>query len=671
MSDVILPAHDALVAENALLRRRLERERAARREAEEIAERGLRALYEHQRQLAFLEQIATAANQTRSVADTLRFVVQQTCAFTGWPVGHVLLTEDRGGGQRLRSAFIWHASDAASVAAFRAASEAAVFDPGSGLPGRVQQRGTPVWLADIATAPWFFRGSSALACGLRAAFGFPVLAGADVAAVLEFYTTSVVPEDATLLGLMAQVGTQLGRVIERDRTQDHFHRASHDDLTGLPNRAQFLHRLDHAITRSRHDAAAQFAVLFIDLDQFKLVNDSLGHAAGDALLIQVAGRLGAALRSPSIVPLGVTALARLGGDEFTVLLTRIATPDDAVGAAEVIQERLRRPFVIDGQEVVTTASIGITTSSNGYGHAVDVLRDADLAMYRAKSCGKARSAQYHRAMYLDAQHRLALESDLRRALRLDQFVLHYQPIVSLASGATVGFEALVRWQKAANTLVYPNDFIRVAEETGLIIALGMWVLREACRTAHAWHSAPGARGEKVGISVNLSARQFAQPDLVEQITRILRETGIDPTTLRLEITETTTMEDAERASRVLAELRALGLRISLDDFGTGFSSLSYLHRFPLDLLKIDRSFVSRMDRSGEALQIIQTIMSLARSLGMEVIAEGVETAGQVARLRALGCDYCQGYFFSRPLSAEIAGSRLKLPHHSPPAELVD
>jgi predicted signal transduction protein with EAL and GGDEF domain len=656
--------------ELARLRRRLDRERNARLEAETVAEKGLRDLYQREQQLQLLEQIATAANQPISVRDVLQFALTQIGRFTGWPVGHAYLCEEAEGDTHLRSLAIWHAADPKRIEAFRKATEAADFLPGLGLPGRVQQTGEPAWLVDVACDDNFPRNRTAQSCGLKAACGFPVLVGREVVAVLEFYAETVLEPDETLLHLMAQIGTQLGRVIERKRAEDRLvHDASHDPLTGLPNRALFRDRLEQAFAHARRGGTS-FAVLFIDLDRFKVVNDSLGHQAGDSLIVEVARRLQQSLRREDLVSRPASrgpesggmesgsTLARLGGDEFTVLLTDIRDPSDAIRVGERLQEALRLPFALDGHEVYATASVGIAVSVSDYGSAEELLRDADLAMYRAKALGKARCELYDRTMHEAAMQRLTLETDLRRALQNNEFVVHYQPIVALDSREIAGFEALVRWEKPGCGLVPPGEFIQVAEDTGLIIFIGLWVLREACLTTKRWHR-EFPREKPLTISINVSARQFAQPELVAQIDQILRETGIDPRTVRLEITESVTMGDAQRAVGVLSELKALGIQLSIDDFGTGYSSLSYLQRFPLDVLKIDRSFVSEMGQSPESLQIISLIMNLARSLGMDVVAEGTEAEAQVSHLTQLGCDFGQGYLFSKPVGAAAIAKLLR------------
>jgi diguanylate cyclase (GGDEF)-like protein len=441
--------------------------------------------------------------------------------------------------------------------------------------------------------------------------------------------------------------------------------ALHDPLTSLPNRTFLAGRLDQALARQKELGTSACAVLFIDLDGFKVVNDSLGHRAGDDLLVQVANRFRALLyrkggeASETGNEPSRNVLARLGGDEFTVLMSCVQGAEDALNVAARILDALVAPFAIAGENVYISASIGIATSCGGYDSAADILRDADLAMYRAKALGKGRAEVYDASMHALATTRLHLENDLRRALRDQEFVLHYQPIVALPTEEIVGFEALVRWQSPARGLVYPGDFIPVAEETGIIVPLGLWVLREACMTKRAWNEQFG-RTRKLGMSVNISPRQFAQRDLVTDIERILTETGVDPAMIKLEITESGTMGDPERAIRVLSQLKSLGVQLSIDDFGTGYSSLSYLHKFPIDVLKIDRSFVSGMVDNRDSQQVVKTIMALAKGMEMQVVAEGIERPEQALRLNEMGCDFGQGYLFSKPLPAADIVALLKL-----------
>jgi diguanylate cyclase (GGDEF)-like protein/PAS domain S-box-containing protein len=442
-------------------------------------------------------------------------------------------------------------------------------------------------------------------------------------------------------------------VTELKRSEERLiHNAFHDALTDLPNRALFMDRLEHAVDRSRRRKSYAFAVLFLDLDRFKVINDSLGHRAGDQLLVGIARRLEACLRPGDTV-------ARLGGDEFTILLEDVGDASDATRIAERVQNVVKLPLTLNGQEVYTSGSIGIAHSSTGYQAAEDLLRDADLAMYRAKSLGRARTEVFDRAMHERAVGQLRLETDLRHAVDRGELALVYQPIVCLTSRAVRGFEALVRWRHPERGLVMPELFIPAAEESGLIVAVGEWVLHEACRQARRWHEQLGER--RPGISVNLSSRQFLQPDLPAQVAEALRRTGLDPRYLHLEITESTVMENGEVVVAMMRELRELGVHLCLDDFGTGYSSLSYLHDFPIDTLKIDRSFVGRMGSSGENVEIIRTIVSLGHNLDKRVIAEGVETVEQVAQLRALGCEYGQGHFFAVPLDGETALGLLDAP----------
>ena len=440
---------------------------------------------------------------------------------------------------------------------------------------------------------------------------------------------------------------QIQDITDRKRAEEQLlHDAFHDALTGLPNRALFMDHVKMAIQRSRRAGGRLFAALFLDLDRFKIINDSLGHMVGDQLLVGLARRLEACLRPGDTV-------ARLGGDEFVILLEELTSEEDAIEVAKRVQEAVTQPYQIGGHEVFTTASIGIALSSTGYERAEEILRDADTAMYRAKMLGKKRHVVFDKTMHDRAMQLLQLETDLRRAIDRHEFFVQYQPIVSLSTGRICSYEALVRWQHPERGLVSPGEFIPVAEETGLIVPLGQWVLGEACRQTRRWEL-DGALADGVTVSVNLSSRQFSQADLTEQVAGALRESGLAPDRLKLEITESMVMENIETAIGMLNQLRALGVGISIDDFGTGYSSLSYLHRFPINTLKIDRSFVTRMTDNAENAEIVRTIVTLARSLQMNVVAEGVETREQLARLRELDCDYGQGYLFSQAVAPDRA-----------------
>jgi predicted signal transduction protein with EAL and GGDEF domain len=451
-------------------------------------------------------------------------------------------------------------------------------------------------------------------------------------------------------------------ITERKRAEEKLvHQSFHDGLTDLPNRALFLDRLQRAVTLARRHTDFKFAVLFIDIDEFKVFNDNLGHAAGDTLLMQIAQRLTASLRGVDTISrprtgeegelfVGESTLARPGGDEFTVLLEELHDPSDAIRVAERIQQRLAIPFDFSGQEIVLSVSIGIAFSSNGATEAQDVLRDSEIAMYRAKGTGKARCEVFDPAMHAGAIQRLQLETDLRKGLELNQFRVYYQPIVSLRSGDIVGFETLSRWQRPEG-LVMPGDFIPVADDSGIILPINRQLLYDACRQLRSWQ-ALFPSDPPLSVNVNITSKEFAQPDLAAQIGKTLHETGLDPCCLNLEITETIAMGDADRSAVVLSELKALGVRLDIDDFGTGYSSLAYLKRFPVDIIKVDQSFVKDVPHDLDDSAIVKGIIALAHSLRLEVVAEGVESESQLNFLRDLSCDMMQGYYFSRPMPAE-------------------
>jgi diguanylate cyclase (GGDEF)-like protein/PAS domain S-box-containing protein len=439
-------------------------------------------------------------------------------------------------------------------------------------------------------------------------------------------------------------------ITDRKRAEEQLiHDAFHDSLTGLPNRALFLDRLKVCMARALRRQDRMFAVIFLDLDRFKVINDSLGHSAGDALLIEIGRILEKCVRPEDTV-------ARMGGDEFTILIESVEDRAEAQGIAQRVRDLLAMPFHIQGREVFTSGSIGIAYNSEERPRPEDFIRDADIAMYHAKSLGKSRTETFDPSMHTRALARLELETDLRSALERDEFVVWYQPIVEISSGELDGFEALVRWQSPKRGFVNPQDFIPLAEETGLIVPLGLVVLRQACRQVAAWQKQSG--NADLTVSVNLSTAQFTQADLVERIAEALEETGLAPSSLKLEVTESSVMGDIAEAKRILQQLRRLGIKISLDDFGTGYSSFSYLVQLPIDTLKIDRAFVTGIENDEERVQVVRTIIDLARSLGLHVLAEGVENSGQLAKLSHLKCEHAQGFLFSRPVPAETAGALL-------------
>jgi diguanylate cyclase (GGDEF)-like protein/PAS domain S-box-containing protein len=426
--------------------------------------------------------------------------------------------------------------------------------------------------------------------------------------------------------------------------------ALHDPLTNLPNRVLFMDRLQHATERARRHKNYQFAVLFLDLDRFKVVNDSLGHNIGDQLLIESTRRLAACLRS-------VDTVARLGGDEFVILLEDIQDSMDATRVADRIQHDLALPYVLEGHKVFVSASMGIVLSESKYEQPDNILRDADIAMYRAKGLGRGRYEMFDATMLDRAMTRLELETDLRKALERKEFIIHYQPIMELKNNLIVGFEALVRWQHPTRGLVSPAEFIPTAEETGLIVPIGHWVLDEACHQLRKWQ-VQFPSDPPLTISVNLSVRQCTQTDLAQKVAEILQKTGLDASGLKLELTESMIVEDAKSTLNMLSELRALGVQVQIDDFGTGYSSLGYLQRLPIDTLKIDLSFINRIGKDGSGSEIVRTIMALAHDLGMKVVAEGIETDEQLSKLKAMNCEYGQGYLFNKPIDSQMAGALL-------------
>ena len=435
-----------------------------------------------------------------------------------------------------------------------------------------------------------------------------------------------------------RIAGSLSDITDRKQIEERLrHDAFHDALTGLSNRALLIDRLSHALTRVNRRGDYIFAVLFLDLDRFKMINDSLGHTLGDQLLVTVARRLRECVRPDDTV-------ARLGGDEFVVLLDGVQDVEEASTIADRIQKSLMSPISLGDHEVVTSASIGIAASSRKYEHPEQILRDADLAMYRAKTLGKSRQEIFDGDMQHHMLFRFELESDLRGALDRGELSVYYQPIISISDGSVVAFEALVRWSHPERGMVPPSIFVPIAEETGLVLPIGDWILETACRQMKEW--LPNLPADRlVSMHVNLSGRQFRHPDLVENVRATLERVGLEPSRLGLEITESVVMDNAASAAERLEQLRSVGVQLQIDDFGTGYSSLSYLHRFPIDTLKIDRSFIRDMLIDRKNIEIVRSITALAHELGMRVIAEGVETADQLAQLRKLGCERAQGHFF--------------------------
>jgi diguanylate cyclase len=452
---------------------------------------------------------------------------------------------------------------------------------------------------------------------------------------------------------LAQIKMGDLEVLVEKRTAELRDMALRDMLTGLPNRRSFNDTLTRAIALQRRDPHRLFAVLFLDMDRFKIVNDSLGHLIGDKLLITFAKRLVSVLRKEDVVAfLTDCTPARVGGDEFVVLLDGIKHHYDAMYVAERLLDVMAEPYMVDNHNIKITISIGVTTSALPYLSPDEIIRDADTAMYRAKAAGKNCFSIFDSRMHEDALLRMAMENDLRLAIENDQFRLVYQPIVHLDSGRVHGFEALLRWQHPNRGVVPPLDFIPLAEEIGIIVPIGEWVLREACQELARWRRLPDL--DNLFVSVNLSPKQLRCPHLVENIRDIIQETDLPPAALKLEITESAIMDDMDLAVIILSQIRDLGIDLHMDDFGTGYSSLSCLHNFPVSGMKIDRSFINNTFDNPDHIAIINAVITLARNLRLELIAEGVETLEQMSMLKKMGCDFAQGYFFQHPLSCDQA-----------------
>jgi diguanylate cyclase (GGDEF)-like protein/PAS domain S-box-containing protein len=762
------------------LERRLTREHRARLEAEAIAERATRDLYETIQELqesqirldenaamvALLQRAAIAANEAVELEEAVQIVLDEVCRYTRWPVGHCYL-RDTGG--VLSPSSVWHLDDPTRYRRFRQVTEATPLRPGEGLPGRVLTGG-PAWINDVTHDTNFPRAAHLADIGVKAGFAFPVMVGDEVVGVLEFFAEEPREPNRPLLDVMAHIGTQLGRVVERQRAADdlraseeqtrlvietandafiaidpasriidwnhqaettfgwtreeaigrmlvdtiippnhraahshgvaHFlatgegpvlgrrvelsalhrdghefpieltpwavregdthrfnafvhdiserktmerqleHQALHDPLTGLPNRTLLLDRLRHTLARSRRDRQMS-AILFVDLDRFKAVNDSLGHEAGDRLLLAVAARIPAALRPGD-------TLARLGGDEFVILCEDVASSDDAEAIATRILETLSEPFTLPTGEAFITASIGIALASGEGENPDELLGDADLAMYRAKERGKGVHELFDHHMRARLVERMATEKALRQAVDRDEFFLVYQPIVELGTGTLRGVEALVRWRHPERGLVPPSEFIPLAEETGLIMPVGNFVLDGACSQTREWEQRRG--GSRLTAAVNVSVRQLEVAGFVDEVARLIAEHHLAPGDLTLEVTESVLMHNS--SIHRLWELRELGVRLAIDDFGTGYSSLDRLRRMPVDALKIDKSFIDEIDTGPPGTSLVAAIIAMAHSLGLTLIAEGVETEHQLHTLRRLGCDEVQGYLLARPVTPD-------------------
>ena len=577
-------------------------------------------------------------------------VIQTICQSLRFEYGARWLVDRKD--QLLRCAETWCVPDG-QVQEFRAASAVRAEAPGppGGLNRRVWASGAPYWMVNVAQDSTLQRRDLALQTGLQHGFAFPILVGGDFYGVMEFFGRGPRARDERIVEISHTVGSQIGQVIARKQAEANLQfYASHDPLTGLFNRGMFNRRLQQALAQAQRFERT-LAILFIDLDGFKLVNDTLGHTAGDALLAEIAGRLRVTLREGDVI-------ARMGGDEFVVLIEEFGEPIQVGEVAKKVLETVARPYLLQGRESRVTASIGISTFPDDGKSAQALLGSADTAMYRAKEQGKNAFRFFAPHMNVHVTERLSLEANLRRAVERDELVLLYQPEVGFGDGRVTGVEALVRWHHPTQGVINPGEFMPVAEDSGLVPVIGQWVLREACRQLAVWREQglPLLR-----VAVNLSHRQFTEESLVQMVREALHITSVEPSRLELELTEAMVMRNPERAENVLVRLKEIGVRLVVDDFGTGMSSLKFLNRLPLDAVKIDRSLILELPRNRDAAALTRGVVAMAHSLNLRVIAEGVETSEQWEFLRDLGCEEMQGNYFSAPVPAAIIASIVQQP----------
>ncbi|SOB88307.1 diguanylate cyclase (GGDEF) domain-containing protein [Sphingomonas guangdongensis] len=626
------------------LERRLTRERQARLEAEGVAEQGLRDLYVSKQRLSLLEKVAAIANESDTATQAIGRALAEVCGFTGWACGHAFVRGEQPG--TLVSAGLTWTDDRADLEPFIAASTSAAFDVGVGLPGRALASRAPEWIRDVGEVSNFLRQAVALRCGLRAAFAFPVMISDRCEAVLEFFSRECVEPDWSLIDLMQQVGTQLGRVLERERMAKRLaHEAHHDALTGLLNRRTFALTLDQVLARVGDGGTGQIALVLLDIDEFRLINDMVGHATADRLLAGMPATIRRVCAELRIDDRNYH-LARIGADEFAVLVEgeRLTIDPAHIGSALKNGVKALSP---SGWTFEASVCAGIALAGRMLPSGEEMLRDASTALRTAKARGRGQVVLFDGHLREQTRRRVLLERDLRAAIAAGELSVGYQPIVRLCDDQVSGVEALARWTRTGDA-VSPAEFIPIAEETGLIVPLGEWILREACRTIAA---ANKRRLKPLSVSVNVSPQQFLEPAFGARVLEVLRTTGLPPKLLRLEITESVAMQDMARTRAVLGDLCAAQVRVSLDDFGTGFSSLNYLSRLPVDTLKIDRSFIDQLAGGEEGQAIVRAILELGRALSMDVIAEGIERPGQAAFLREHGCSHGQGFLFGKAMAS--------------------
>lgn len=644
-------------AHAAMLERQLERERRARLEAEKLAERGLRELSVSRSRIELLNGIALLANEIEEPTDVLRLAVRDVANALGFAFGNVFII-DPDNPTILKPSGIFTTVTCGSAEAFISASQEVQIENPTARSGPGNLSNVPIWTPGIDQLKSFSRARLARQANFKAMLTVPILSGRDMLALMEFFALDEREPEVEMLDVLMQAGLQIGGVFRRrqqaDRLRDN---ALRDSLTGLPNRAAFILQIEQRFAECRLSDIPAPSLMFIDLDGFKLVNDTLGHHAGDRLLVDMANTLRELVAATnaahgSDVQMPPVDLARLAGDEFTLIVDGTRQSGLAEQLATSIHEALLRPDWLECNPVRVTASIGIAHDDGHYDNVSAMLRDADLAMYEAKSRGTEHTIIFDQAMRESVATRLTMVSGLRDACEKGDFILHYQPILALDTQRLVGFEALVRWQYNGKP-VPPSEFIPVAEESGVIVLIGKWVLRESCRIAARWNAL--RRGsDPLKISINVSPRQFLQPSFVQQVLEALEHTQCDPRWISLEITESTAVLQPGRTIRALEELRANRIQVGLDDFGTGHSSLSRLQTMPIDVIKIDQSFIRHQTEDNAHWSVVKAMLALAHSLNLKVVVEGLESEFQREELTSFGCEFGQGYLFSKPLTQDCA-----------------
>lgn len=654
------PIHETFETLEALdercrrLEREIARERAIRKEAENIAEHGLRELYLSRDNLHLLNRISAYANDSDAPNSALRFALQEICGKQGWAIGHALLRTEPDGDERLEGSDIWVAKNEDRAAPFIEACRNTVAWPCASAPGRLFLEQHPIWTRDLYLQHDFTRAAAARHAGLCSSISVPVIMGHELVGAMEFYQTELSEPSEELMDLLLQIGIQLGRVFNRRRHADTLLRnALSDSLTGLPNRTAFEAAITTIFEKEQQEEKYQTAIIYVDMDGFKLVNDTLGHNAGDTLIVAMADRVRSVVENHRRHPwIEDILLARVGGDEFVILVRSADVGDVADDIATEIHDCLHPVHRIGLNDVQAVASIGIALNGPEYTHPQELLRDADVAMYEAKAQGPEQTYHFTTELRNAALSRLDLEVELRRAVENSAFELNFQPIVCLSSKRIAGFEALVRWRRDTDTIIMPDEFIPTAEACGLIVALGTWVLREACRAAVRFHMRNDSNPE-LYVSVNVALQQFQQLHFVKLVRDILLETGAHPSWIRLELTESTAATNPTHAARTITHLHEMGIQVSIDDFGTGYSSLAHLQAMPFDTLKIDRSFITKHSDDSADWSFVVAMKQLADSLGMKVIVEGIENEFQQAELESFGCEFGQGWLFGKPQSEEL------------------